>query len=271
MITQTSDGKDVYFNIQGSGPEILFIHGAGSDADTMTPLVLELSGSYRCISMDRLGYRRSTHLSRDTTIAEQADAVEAVRKACTSDPVWMFGHSSGGNVAVGYASLFPSNVRGLVLMEPALYALYPPEAAPPSIGRMKSEINPMFRRGDIGEGIESFFELLELAETLKELGWSPSSTDALENWLPFAHDQPFALEWCPSEFDVQRLTHPTLVLEGDRTTPLLRDICRLLTEKLPNSRLTTMTGCDHLAPVLRPMLVAEKISEFIARTAMRSN
>jgi len=271
MITQTSDGKDVYFNIQGSGPEILFIHGAGSDADTMTPLVLELSGSYRCISMDRLGYRRSTHLSRDTTIAEQADAVEAVRKACTSDPVWLFGHSSGGNVAVGYASLFPSKVRGLVLMEPALYALYPSEAAPPSIGRMKSEINPMFRRGNIAEGIESFFELLELAETIKELGWSPSSTDALESWLPFAHDQPFALEWCPSESDVRRLTHPTLVLEGDRTTPLLRDICRLVTEKLPNSRLTTMTGCDHLAPVLRPMLVAEKISEFIARTAMRSN
>jgi len=136
---------------------------------------------------------------------------------------------------------------------------------PPSIGRMKSEINPMFRRGNIAEGIESFFELIELAETIKELGWSPSSTDALESWLPFAHDQPFALEWCPSESDVRRLTHPTLVLEGDRTTPLLRDICRLVTEKLPNSRLTTMTGCDHLAPVLRPMLVAEKISEFIAR------
>ena len=120
-------------------------------------------------------------------------------------------------------------------------------------------------------GIKSFLALLEIElppETLKEL---PSATIPVENWLPFHHDQPFVLEWCPSESDVQRLTHPTLVLEGDRTTPLLRDICRLLTEKLPNSRLTTMTGCDHLAPVLRPMLVAEKITEFIARTATRSN
>jgi hypothetical protein len=97
---------------------------------------------------------------------------------------------------------------------------------------MKNEIFPMFRRGDIGDGIKRFLELLELAETLKELGWSPTATDPVENWLPFAHDQPFVLEWCPSESDVQRLTHPTLLLEGDQTTPLIRDICRLLTEKL---------------------------------------
>ena len=266
MITQTSDSKDVYFNIEGSGPEVLFIHGAGSDADAMMPLVFELSGRYRCISLDRLGYRRSTHLDRDTTVAEQAHAVEAVRKACTSDPVWMFGQSSGGNVAVGYASLFPSNVRGLVLMEPALYALYPSEAIPPAIDLMRSEIIPRFQRGDVGEGIKSIVALLEVPpETLKELLRFPLPANRLENWLPFGHDQPFVLDWCPSESDVQHLTHPTLVLEGDRTTPLLRNICRLLTEKLPNAHLTTMSGCDHLAPLLRPMLVAEKISEFIAR------
>jgi len=54
-----------------------------------------------------------------------------------------------------YASLFPSNVHGLVLMEPALYALYPSEASPPAIDRMRREIIPMFQRGDIGEGIKS--------------------------------------------------------------------------------------------------------------------
>jgi pimeloyl-ACP methyl ester carboxylesterase len=266
MITQTSDGKDVFFAIEGSGPEILFVHGAASDADAMAPLESELSGRYRCISVDRLGYRRSTRLSRDTTVDEQADAIEAVRKACTSDLLWIYGHSSGGNVAVGYASLFPSNVRGLVLMEPALYALYPSEASPPPIDRMKREIIPMFQRGDIGEGIKSFVELLEISpETLVELGRLPSATDPVENWLPFAHDQPFVMDWCPSESDVQHLTHPMLVLEGDRTTPLLRNICRLLTEKLPRAHLATLADCDHLAPLLRPALVAEKMSEFIGR------
>jgi len=266
VITQTSDAKEIFFNIEGSGPDILFLHGAGSDGDTMVPLVSELSARYRCISVDRLGYRRSTRLSQDTTIVEQARAIEAVRKACNSDTLWIFGHSSGGNVAVGYASLFPDNVRGLVLMEPALYALYPPEAAPPAIDRMRKVIIPMFQRGDIGEGITSVVELLEASqETLVELGRLPSTTDPAENWLPFAHDQPFVIGWRPSESDVQHLTHPTLVLEGDRTTPLLRNICRLLTDKLPRAYLSTMANCDHMAPLLRPRLVAEKIFEFVQR------
>ena len=264
MITHTSDGKDIFFNVEGHGREILFVHGAGGDADTMAPLVSKLSGAYRCISVDRLGYGRSTHLDRDTTVGEQAEAIEAVRKACTSEPVWTFGHSSGGNVAVGYVSLFPSRVRGLVLMEPALYALYAPDASPPSLERMRRDIVPMFQRGEISEGIKSFVELLEIPqESLVELRRLRSTTDPLKNWLPFGHDQPFVLDWCPSESDVQRLTHPILVLEGDRTTPLLRNICRLLAEKLPNVNVTTMAGCDHLAPMLRSTLVAEKISEFI--------
>ena len=150
-------------------------------------------------------------------------------------------------------------------MEPALYALYPLDASPPALERMKRDIVPMFQRGEIGEGIKGFVELLEISqETLVELRRLPSATDPVTNWLPFGHDQPFVLDWCPSESDVRRLTHPTLVLEGDRTTALLRNICGLLAERLPNAQVTTMAGCDHLAPRLRPELVAEKISEFIS-------
>jgi pimeloyl-ACP methyl ester carboxylesterase len=266
MIAHTSDGKHVFFNVEGHGPEILFVHGAGSDADTMAPLVSELSGTYRCISVDRLGYRRSAHLDSDTTVDEQAEAIEAVRKACTSERVWIFGHSSGGNVAVGYVLRFPTNVRGLVLMEPALYALYPSDASPPGIERMKRDVIPMFKKGDIGEGIQSFMKLFEVSQdTLVELGSLPSTAGPVENWLPFGHDQPFVVDWRPSEAEIQNLTqHPTLVIVGDRTAPLLRDISRLLTEKLPTARLATLVGCDHLAPLLRPRLVAEKISNFVA-------
>jgi hypothetical protein len=55
VITQTSDGKDIYFNVQGSGPDILLVHGAASDADAMIPLVFELSGRYRCIIGGSIG------------------------------------------------------------------------------------------------------------------------------------------------------------------------------------------------------------------------
>jgi len=269
MITHTSDGRHVFFTVAGDGPVILFVHGAGSDADTMAGLVSELSGAYRCVSVDRLGYRRSAHLHADTTVDEQADAIEAVRKACTSDPVWLFGHSSGGNVVTGYASRFPANVRGLMLMEPAFYALYPSDVPSPVIERMKSEVIPAFKSGDVADGIRRFFGLFAIPQdTLAELARLPSSTDAEENWRPFGHDQPFVVDWRPSVTDIEQLMrHPTLVLEGDRSDQLLRDICRLVIKELPTARLVTLAGCDHVAPLIRPKLVAEQISQFLATPA----
>ena len=250
MITHTSDGRHVFFTVAGDGPVILFVHGAGSDADTMAGLVSELSGAYRCVSMDRLGYRRSAHLHADTTVDEQADAIEAVRKACTSDPVWLFGHSSGGNVVTGYASRFPANVRGLILMEPAFYALHPSDVSSPVIERMKSEVIPAFyESGDVADGIRRFFGALcnpSGHSRLPELARLPSSTDPEENWRPFGHNQPFVVDWRPSATDIEHLTrHPTLVLEGDRSDQLLRDICRFVIKELPTARLVTLAGCDH--------------------------
>src|SRR5207249_11016735 len=95
VITQTPDGKDIFFMIERSGPDILLVHGAASDADTMAPLVSQLSGRYRCISVDRLGYRDEARLSGETTGGERAHAVEAVREACADGAGGVVGHCYG--------------------------------------------------------------------------------------------------------------------------------------------------------------------------------
>ena len=70
MIVQIVNDREVFYRVEGSGPEILFLHGAASDSDTLAPLITELSGTYRCIALDRLGYRRSTRLNANTTVEE---------------------------------------------------------------------------------------------------------------------------------------------------------------------------------------------------------
>ena len=208
MIARFAKNKEVFYTAEGSGPEILFLHGAASDADTMEPLVRELRGNYRCIVLDRLGYRRSTRLEENTTIEEQASAVDAVLDQAASGPVWMFGHSSGGNVALGYTSLFPERVRGLIVMEPALYALYPEESTPLPLARMKEEIVPMFQGGDIEGGIKRFMDHLDLLHDTKvEVALAPSDK-GIDNWLPLRHEFEFALSWPESRSPIRLVDHP---------------------------------------------------------------
>ncbi len=263
MKAQIVRDREVFYTVEGSGPEILFLHGAASDSDTLAPLISELSGSHRCIALDRLGYRRSTRLNQNTTVEEQAAAVAAVLDRAASGPVWLFGHSSGGIVALGYASLFADRVRGLVLMEPAVYALYPDDAIPQPLQRMKEEIVPMFEGGDIEGGIKRFMDHLELLHDTKvELARTPSEK-GIDNWLPLRNELDFALRWPKPGSDLLHLNHPTLVLKGGQTTPLLAGASEILAEALPNARLSTLDNCDHLAPLIKPDLVAQQISSFI--------
>jgi pimeloyl-ACP methyl ester carboxylesterase len=61
---------------------------------------------------------------------------------------------------------------------------------------------------------------------------------------------------------VRELTKLILLIEGDLTGPLLRDIAAALVRRLPGAQLATLRNCAHLAPVLRPVAIADEIRNF---------
>ena len=153
MITHTPDNREIYYRTKGTGPELLFIHGGGGS--TFDSLIEVLSPQYRCTSFNRLGWGKSTHLDRDTTVEEQVTAIEAVHNSITSEPVWIFGYSSGGNFALAYAVAHPDRVKGIIMVEPALYAIYPKK--PQEVERM-AEAMTLFKQGRVEEGWDIGFQ-----------------------------------------------------------------------------------------------------------------
>ena len=77
MIAHTPDNREIYYRIEGAGPELLLVHGGWPVY--FEPLVEVLSPQFSCISFDRLGFRRSAHLDRNTTVDEQ---VTVLRNIC---------------------------------------------------------------------------------------------------------------------------------------------------------------------------------------------
>jgi pimeloyl-ACP methyl ester carboxylesterase len=261
VIAHTSDNKELYYRIKGTGPELLFVHGARPAY--FEPLVEVLSQQYSCISFDRLGFRRSTHLDRNTTVEEQATAIGAVHKSVTSAPAWIFGHSSGGNFALAYALFCPDRVKGIMLVEPALYAIYPPDKTPPEVKRMQNEAMPLFQKGQLEKGWDEFIEAI-FGTRQKSNDRPPLTEDDLEIMRSFGYDQPVVITWCPSEAELRQVTQPVLIIEGDRSPPVLRNICHLLGSQLINSKLVTLEGQDHGVPNAAPKLIAEKLTAFMS-------
>jgi pimeloyl-ACP methyl ester carboxylesterase len=266
MITHTPDNREIYYQTKGTGLELLFLHGGGRGH--FNELVEVLSPQYSCTTFDRLGWGRSTHLDRNTTVEEQVTAIEAVHNSVTSAPVWVFGHSSGGNFALAYALSCPDRVIGIVMVEPALYGIYPPERKPPEVERMQNEAMPLFPQGQVEKGWDVFIEAI--FDYRRKPSAPPRTEEDLERMRSFGYDQPVVITWCPSEAELNQMTQPVLIIEGDRTPSVLRNICHLLDGQLTNSKLILLEGQNHMMHRRAPKLVAEKLTAFISECESRA-
>ena len=264
-----ADGRPVYYFEEGSGPPFLYLHASTGSADSARPMLPFLRDRFHCISLDRVGYRRSGPLDRLTTMEEQVEGVAVVHSACTAEPAWVFGHSGGGNWAVAYAVIHPDRVRGLVLMEPALYSVFPPSGRLPGIAAMIEEVGPLFGAGRLHEAIARFWMILDpdlSPEAAEERAAGILTSDRRMGWESMATEQPLVVTWAPAPAEWARITQPALVMEGDRTVGLvLRAIATRVAELLPRGELVTLPGLDHGAPWSAPDVVAQRTIEFIDR------
>jgi len=260
LIHHTADGNAVYYRVHGAGRELLIVHCAAGDADVYPELVKTLSSHFRCVTFDRPGYHRSEQLDRDTTVAEQVMAIWTVQQQVPADRVWVFAHSGGGNYALAYALAHPERVKGLILVEPALYAIFPVQERPPEIDRMQRVVLPLFQQGKITQGRAEFFAMF---------GWS-TDEPASENWGFFGHELAVITRWCPSEADLHQVTLPVLILAGEKSPPLLQNISRRLAAHLGNARLILLEKIGHQSLWTEPQLIAAKITAFIDETEARA-
>jgi len=100
MATITAGGIEFFFQDQGDGPPVLFVHGMCGDAGVWEAQMERLSSGLRCISYDRRGHSR-TPLGDVTqrTVEVHADDAAALVDAIGVAPCHVVGSSGGARVA----------------------------------------------------------------------------------------------------------------------------------------------------------------------------
>ena len=181
-------------------------------------------------------------------------------------PVGLVTHSSGGALGL-FAASQADNVAAVAHSEPALLHT-----------RTDDEMEQAMQGlGGIGEALEAgrdreaariFLEDLGLVteremeerRTQDELldDWAPTSATSLQDATGFASAGP------PPADLLDRLAMPTLLLCGADTHPSYQRGVEILASELPDATTHELTGTGHLAPQLRPDLVAEPLHAFFS-------
>jgi pimeloyl-[acyl-carrier protein] methyl ester esterase len=242
--------KELYVEINGSGPDLVLLHGWGLNVRVWDGLVGELRDRYRMIAVDLPGHGRSGWNAGRGTPAEQAWLLHSTL-ASVSNRYSLLGWSLGGQIALDLAAAMPGQIDRLVLVAAtprfAQSADWPYGMQPAVITKLATQL-----RQDYRQTVSDFLEL-QVRGSIEGSG----VLDQLRHAL-FVHGeaQPGALEAGLNTLATSdlrpTLSHvrvPTLVIAGQNDRITAPAASRALAQALPNARYVEMRRAAH-APFL---------------------
>ncbi len=106
----------IYYNVQGSGPAILLLHGFLESSTMWSQIAPEFYDRRTIITLDFPGHGKSSVVSEEHTMELFAEITRALLLHLDIKKYTVVGHSMGGYVAMAMAELFPEQIEKLVLL-----------------------------------------------------------------------------------------------------------------------------------------------------------
>lgn len=276
----TVNGQRVHYEMKGSGPDLILIHGAlGNLRDMTFSLRDQLTDRYRVITFDRPGFGYSDALpDGDASLLGQAQLLQTAAKDIgVTNPIVM-GHSYGGAVAMSWGlnpDILPPAALVLVsaptLPWPGkLDSLYRVTGSPiggalvvPLITAfvtddyLNKSVTGIFKPNTVPAGYEAF---IGAGLTLRR-----DSLRANGKQVNTLRDQLVAME--PR---YPGLTLPIELVHGDKDTSVPLTIHSLpLSKILPNAVLTVVPGAGHMPHHSNPEAIVAAIDRAASRARLR--
>ena len=272
--------RQMYMECQGKGlPTVVFVAGAQDRAETWSttedpskqavfPAIAETN---RVCAYDRPGTllatgegpedfkpSRSDPVDQPTTLQDHVDDLHALLKASGErGPYVVVGHSMGGAVSRLYASQYPEDVSGLVLVDPT-----PFEAANSLTAEQWALWKPLLGGPPSEEALE-LYPALEWSDNDRNLAQASAAAPLKPMpFIAFQSDEPFDLT--PY---VEDGTLPMTAEEAEQFRLLLynawHDAIGDLVSQVPGARFIDDPHSGHYIHQEQPKLVIDSIREVV--------
>jgi len=250
-----ANGTELYCEVRGGGPSVLFISGASGDAGHFSAVAEALADEFTTISYDRRGNSRSPKPAGWTTtsMGEHADDAAALIRALGAAPAAIFGTSGGGIVAIDLIVRHPEVVRGAIVHEPAIVSVLPYKDQ--VMTQLKGVLDEAFAKGGPRRAMETFLRV-NMSDAVFE-----ACDPALRERMLDAADTFFGLELAafvdyePDEAALARSRVPLRALHGDTSPSYLVDTTKWFAGKA--SAPAAILPGNHVPYLQRPAETAE--------------
>jgi len=255
------NGLAMYYEIHGKGQPLVLLHGAFSGIGTSFGRILPgLAKTRKVIAFELQGHGRTADIDRPLTVEGMADDVAAALPELGIEQADVLGYSTGGAVALHFATRHSGMLRKLVLM---------------SIGYTLGGIHPGLMEGmgqmkpEMMYGSPFHEEYMRIAPRPEDFARLFEKKTQMDRQL-----KDF------SEEEIRRIQAPVLLMIGD--SDLIRpehavEMFRLLgggvfgdtPAGLPNSQLAILPGTSHVSIADRADWLVSMINSFLDQPVKR--
>ena len=250
------DGTTIAYDEQGEGPALILVDGALTvhSSGSGSELAKLLAPYFTVYGFDRRG-RGESGDTRPYAVGREIDDIEALIDRAGGS-AFLYGHSSGGPLAMQAAIRLGSRVSKIAMYEPP-YNNDP--GAQESWSQYLRQLNQALAEGRRGDAVALFMRFVGTpAEQVARLRRAPfwPGMEAVAPTLAYDHAAILGEPWSvPTEL-AAHVSVPALVMAGDASLPFMPDAARALSQAIPRGQLRTLEGQTHevnpaaLAPVL---------------------
>ena len=245
------DGFEMFYECHGTGPAVVFAHGAGGTHLSWWQQIPVFSEHFQCVTFDHRGFGRSRDVGDKPGQRSFVQDLRNLLDHLDIQKAALVGQSMGGWTALGFASSFPERVTALVMCDsPGGYT--------------NSEVDRlMAARSEDREAFAKSFseqepELAFLYEGIRRSTGDRTSDD----WSNLRR----GLFSAP--VDASRVIEneiPTLFVVGEEDSIFPPELIEAVHRDIPGSELAIIPDAGHSVYFERPKVFNRLVKEFLKR------
>lgn len=254
-------GIEMAYEVEGTGPTVLLLHGFPFNRSLWREQVEALCDRYRVITPDLRGFGETRPLGEEpATMSEMAEDVAALMDEIGIERFALGGLSMGGYVSFAFYRRFPLRVRALILADTRPQA--DTDDARENRQRQASQALSEGMSGIVDAMLPKLLTPATLTErkdvterlTTMMMSTDPRAAAAALRGMAVRPDQTYLLA---------RILAPTLIIVGseDRITPPAD--AEVMHREIRGSRLEVIEGAGHVSNLERPSEFNRALRDFL--------
>jgi pimeloyl-ACP methyl ester carboxylesterase len=257
MPTLLYQGYEIFYNLEGEGSPIIFVHGLGGSSINWLYQRNHFKNQYKVIAIDLPGHGKSEGRDELTFYDYHKVLKQLLVDELFVKDLLICGISMGGRVAMDFSFHHPELVKGMIVAD--TFAGLDEE-----VKRRRKAVYDLLKEPG---GEEKWIQ-----RVIDEMGLDPEGPIAkgfhrgiFSQHLDFLYELFIQLLEYDQRDMLSQITVPTLILHGERDRFIDISAAKQMNANIPGSEFEVIPHCGHLPNVEQPKVFNELIEKFIQK------